>query len=65
MVERYAYLAPDNLAHLASRINEVFNGYDLAMTDQKQKKPISLLAISTWRLKVKVKLLSKLIDQAK
>lgn len=30
MVERYAHVAPDNLAHAASRINAVFNGYDLA-----------------------------------
>ncbi len=29
MVERYAHVAPDNLAHAASRINAVFNGYDL------------------------------------
>jgi integrase len=30
MVERYAHVAPDNLAHAASRLNAVFNGYDLA-----------------------------------
>lgn|GEM_PF-377321 len=29
MVERYAHVAPDNLAHAASRMNAVFNGYDL------------------------------------
>jgi integrase len=33
MVERYAHVAPDNLAHAASRINAVFNGYDLATVD--------------------------------
>ena len=30
MVERYAHVAPDDLAHAASRMNAVFNGYDLA-----------------------------------
>jgi hypothetical protein len=31
MVERYAHVAPDNLAHATTRIKAVFNGYDLAM----------------------------------
>lgn len=30
MVERYAHVAPDNLAQAASRLNPVLNGYDLA-----------------------------------
>ena len=30
MVERYAHLAPDNLAHAASRLDSVFDRYDLA-----------------------------------
>ena len=30
MVERYAHLAPDHLAHAASRLNPMFAGYDLA-----------------------------------
>lgn len=30
MVERYAHVAPDNLAHAASRLNAAFKGYDLA-----------------------------------
>lgn len=30
MVERYAHVAPDNLAHAASRLDGVFKGYDLA-----------------------------------
>ncbi len=30
MVERYAHVAPDNLAHAASRLDDVFKGYDLA-----------------------------------
>ena len=30
MVERYAHVAPGDLAHAASRMNAVFNGYDLA-----------------------------------
>ena len=30
MVERYAHVAPDNLAHAASRLDSVFNSYDLA-----------------------------------
>lgn len=30
MVERYAHLAPENLAHAASRLDEVLSGYDLA-----------------------------------
>ena len=30
MVERYAHVAPDNLAHAASRLNAVFKGYDSA-----------------------------------
>lgn len=30
MVDRYAHVAPDNLAQAASRLNAVFNSYDLA-----------------------------------
>ena len=30
MVERYAHLAPDQLAHATSRLNSMFAGYDLA-----------------------------------
>ena len=30
MVERYAHVAAENLAHAASRLDSVFNSYDLA-----------------------------------
>lgn len=42
MVERYAHLAPDQLANAASRIDFVFDGYDLAMVDQNEKRAPSL-----------------------
>ena len=44
MVERYAYLAPDHLANAASRIDFVFDGYDLATVDQNEKRLVSLQA---------------------
>ena len=44
MAERYAHLAPDHLANAASRINSVFDGYDLATVDQKEKRLASLQA---------------------
>jgi integrase len=37
MVERYANLAPDQLAHAASRLNSMFAGYDLATVSQNEK----------------------------
>jgi hypothetical protein len=36
MVERYAHLAPDQLAKAASRLDSLFGGYDLA-TLEKEK----------------------------
>ena len=42
MVERYAHLAPDHLANAASRIDSVFDGYDLATVDQNEKRLASL-----------------------
>ena len=44
MVERYAHLAPDHLANAASRIDFVFDGYDLATVDQNEKRLVSLQA---------------------
>lgn len=44
MVERYAHLAPDHLANAASRIDSVFDGYDLATVDKKEKRPPTLEA---------------------
>ncbi|WP_272227395.1 tyrosine-type recombinase/integrase [Methylophilus methylotrophus] len=44
MVERYAHLAPDHLESAASRLNAVFEGYDLATFDQKEKRLASLQA---------------------
>ena len=38
MVERYAHLAPDHLANAASRIDFVFDGYDLATVDRNEKR---------------------------
>ena len=38
MVERYAHLAPDQLANAASRIDFVFDGYDLATVDRNEKR---------------------------
>lgn len=35
MVERYAHLAPDQLAEAASRLDSVFNGYVLATDTSK------------------------------
>ena len=42
VVERYAHLAPDHLANAASRIDFVFDGYDLATVDQNEKRLASL-----------------------
>jgi hypothetical protein len=42
MVERYADLAPDQLAHAASRLNSMFVGYDLATLSQNEKRLTSL-----------------------
>jgi len=44
MVERYAHLAPDQLAHAASRLDSVFLGYDLATVRHNEKRPASLQA---------------------
>lgn len=44
MVERYAHLAPDQLAHAASRLNSMFAGYDLATLSQNEKRLPSLEA---------------------
>jgi integrase len=44
MVERYAHLAPDQLAHAASRLNSVFASYDSATLRQNEKRPPSLAA---------------------
>ena len=44
MVERYAHLAPDQLAHAASRLNSMFVGYDLATVHHNEKRPPSLAA---------------------
>lgn len=44
MVERYAHLAPDHLANAASRLDSVFDGYDLATFDQNEKRLASLQA---------------------
>jgi integrase len=44
MVERYAHLAPDQLAHAASRLNSMFVGYDSATLHQNEKRPPSLAA---------------------
>ena len=44
MVERYAHLAPDQLAHAASRLNSMFVGYDSATVHQNEKRPPSLAA---------------------
>ena len=38
MVERYAHLAPDHLTNAASRIDFVFDGYDLVKVDQNEKR---------------------------
>jgi integrase len=45
MVERYAHLAPDQLAHAASRLNSMFVGYDLATLHHNEKRPPSLAAV--------------------
>ena len=45
MVERYAHLAPDQLAHAASRLNSMFVGYDLATVRHNEKRPPSLAAV--------------------
>ncbi len=42
MVERYAHLAPDQLAHAASRLNSMFVGYDLATLHHNEKRLTSL-----------------------
>ena len=44
MVERYAHLAPDQLAHAASRLNSMFVGYDLATLHHNEKRPPFLAA---------------------
>ena len=44
MVERYAHLAPDQLAHAASRLNLMFAGYDLATVRTNEKRLPSLEA---------------------
>ena len=44
MVERYAHLAPDHLANAASRLDNVFSGYDLATLHQNEKRLPSLEA---------------------
>jgi hypothetical protein len=44
MVERYAHLAPDQLAHAASRLNSMFVGYDSATLHQNEKRLPSLAA---------------------
>lgn len=44
MVERYAHLAPDQLAHAASRLNSMFVGYDLATVRHNEKRPPCLAA---------------------
>jgi integrase len=44
MVERYAHLAPDQLAHAASRLNSMFAGYDLATVRHNEKRLPSLEA---------------------
>lgn len=38
MVERYAHLAPDQLAYAASRLDSVLVGYDLATVHQNEKR---------------------------
>jgi hypothetical protein len=40
MVERYAHLAPDQLAKAESRLDSLLGGYDFA-TPEKAKRPIS------------------------
>lgn len=42
MVERYAHLAPEHLTHAASRIKNIFDDYDLATVEQKEKRAPSL-----------------------
>lgn len=44
MVERYAHLAPNQLAHAASRLNSMFAGYDLATVRDNEKRLPSLEA---------------------
>ena len=44
MVERYAHLAPDHLAHAASRLNSMFDSYDLATVRHNEKRLPSLEA---------------------
>lgn len=44
MVERYAHVAPENLAYAASRLNPTFAGYDLATLRQNGKRLPSLEA---------------------
>jgi integrase len=44
MVELYAHLAQDQLAHAASRLNSMFVGYDLATVRHNEKRLPSLEA---------------------
>lgn len=44
MVERYAHLAPEQLAVAASRLDSVLAGYDLATRGTNEKRPASLKA---------------------
>lgn len=44
MVERYAHVAPENLANAASRLNSMFAGYDSATVRNNEKRPPSLAA---------------------
>ena len=44
MVERYVRLAPDYLANAATRLDSMFNGYDIVTVDQNEKRLASVQA---------------------